>query len=305
METAVIVPTLNSRNQLAGCLDALGANAADLEVVVVNGPSTDGTSGLVRSHTAVDQLVEVAERNLNCARNAGIRATDAEAVCFVGQDSEVEEDWAETVQERLTNGAPVVTGPVHRPVTGGVTTETVEEETICGRTVRYFDGGNVGFRRSVLDEIDGFDEYLDTGAARDAAHRLTGLGHEIVWDPEVAVVRTGGDDVEDRTARGEADAMGLKYRSMSYRAVKNYGIRPAILADLARHMGRGGLENLRAVFSGDVTPTEWLGDGKRVFENILIGIRDGRDARRRDNTPRRNPNGLSTRDDRAVALYER
>lgn len=300
----MIVPTLNSRNQLAGCLDALGANAADFEVIVVNGPSTDGTSGLVRSHTAVDRLVEVAERNLNCARNAGIRATSAEGVCYVGQDSEVEEQWAETVRERLSEGASVVTGPVHRPVTGGVTTETVEEETICGQTVRYFDGGNVGFQRSVLEELDGFDEYLDTGAARDAAHRLQGLGYDIVWDPDVSVVRTEGDDVEDRTARGEADALGLKYRSMSYRAVKNYGTRPAILTDLARHMGRDGFENLRGVMRGDVTPTEWVGDGKRVFENILIGIRDGRDARRRDQSLRRNPNGLSTRDDRAVALYE-
>lgn len=301
----MIVPTLNSRHQLAGCLDALGANAPDLEVVVVNGPSTDGTSGLVRSHTAVDQLVEVAERNLNCARNAGIQATTADAVCFVGQDSEVEENWAEAVRERLADGAGVVTGPVHRPVTGGVTTETVEEETICGRTVRYFDGGNVGFHRSVLDELDGFDEYLDTGAARDAAHRLAGLGHEIIWDPDISVIRTEGDDVEDRTARGQADALGLKYRSMSYRAVKNYGIRPAILIDLARHMGRDGYENLRAVFSGDVKPTQWFGDGRRAFENILIGIRDGRDARRRDTTSRRNPNGLSMRDDRAVALYDR
>jgi glycosyltransferase involved in cell wall biosynthesis len=305
METAVIVPTLNSRHQLAGCLDALGVNAPELEVVVVNGPSTDGTSGLVRSHTAVDQLVEVAERNLNCARNAGIKATTAAAICLVGQDSEVEENWAERVRDRLADGASVVTGPVHRPVTGGVTTETVEEETICGRSVRYFDGGNVGFRRSVLDELDGFDEYLDTGAARDAAHRLAGLGHEIVWDPDISVIRTEGDDVEDRTARGQADALGLKYRSMSYRAVKNYGLRPAIAFDLAGHMGRDGYQNLRRVFSGDVTPTEWLGDGKRAFENILIGIRDGRDARRRDNTPPRNPNGLSSRDDRAVALYDR
>lgn len=144
METAVVVPTLNSRDQLAGCLDALGEHAPDTEVVVVNGPSTDGTSGLARSHTAVDRLLEVAERNLNVARNAGIQATAADSICFVAQDSNVEPGWIEAVRTRHEDGAGVVTGPVHRRVTGGVTTETVEEETVCGRTVRYFDWGERG-----------------------------------------------------------------------------------------------------------------------------------------------------------------
>lgn len=304
MDTAVIVPTLNSRDQLVGCLDALGTFAADAEVIVVNGPSTDGTSGLARSHSAVDRLVEVAERNLNCARNAGIQATDADTLCFVGQDTEIEESWQDAIRRRLSAGAGVVTGPVHREVAGGMTTETLEEETICGRLIRYFDGGNVAFDRSVIDELDGFDEYLDTGAARDAAHRLAGLGYDIAWEPDAAVVRTEGTDVEDRTARGEADALGLKFRSMAYRSVKNFGLRPAILIDLMRHVVREGIINLRSVFSGDVRPTKWVGNGRRVLQNLLVGIRDGRAARLADSTPRRNPNGVSTRTDRAVASYD-
>lgn len=304
MDTAVIVPTLNSRDQLVGCLDALGTFAADAEVIVVNGPSTDGTSGLARSHSAVDRLVEVAERNLNSARNAGIQATDAQTLCFLGQDTEIEESWVDTVRQRVSDGASVVTGPVHREVPGGMTTETLEEETICGRLVRYFDGGNVAFDRSVIDELDGFDEYLDTGGARDAAHRLAGLDHDVTWVPDAAVLRTEGTDVEDRTARGEADALGLKFRSMAYRSVKNFGVRPAIVVDLLRHVIREGLLNLRNVFTGDVRPTKWVGDGRRVILNLLVGIRDGRAARRADPTPRRNPNGVSTRSDRAVASYD-
>lgn len=304
MDTAVIVPTLNSRDQLVGCLDAIGAFAADAEVIVVNGPSTDGTSGLARSHSTVDRLVEVAERNLNCARNAGIQATDAQILCFVGQDTEIEASWLEAVQRRLSEGAGVVTGPVHREVPGGMTTETLEEETICGRLVRYFDGGNVAFDRTVIEELDGFDEYLDTGAARDAAHRLANLDQDVTWVPDAAVGRTEGTDVEDRTARGEVDALGLKFRSMAYRSVKNFGLRPRILADLMRHVIREGLLNLRSVLRGDVRPTKWVGDGRRVLQNLLVGIRDGRAARKADPTPRRNPNGVSTRTDRAVACYD-
>lgn len=304
MDLAAVVPTLNSRDRLAGCLDALGAHAPAVEVVVVNGPSTDGTSGLARAHDAVDRLVEVAERNINCARNAGIAATDRPGVALVGQGSEVEAGWAEAVRARLADDAGVVTGPVHRSVAGGVTTEGPEEETIRGRTVRYFDGGNVGFRRSVLEALDGFDEYLDTGGARDAAHRLDALGHDVVWEPAVAVLRSDGSDVDDRTASGETDPLGLKYRSLAYRAVKNYGPHPVVLGRLAGHAVRDGLAALRGVLGGEVRPTAWVGDGPRVLRNLLRGVRDGRRARRTDATPRRNPNGVSTRSDRAVATYE-
>ncbi|MFB6111031.1 MAG: glycosyltransferase family 2 protein [Halobacteriaceae archaeon] len=304
MDVGLVVPTLNSRDQLAGCLDALAAHAIGAEVVVVNGPSTDGTSGFARSHAAVDRLVELPERNLNAARNAGIAATEAEGLCFLGQDSEIESGWMSAVREHLQGGAAAVTGPIHRRVSGGLTTEAVEEEHICGRLVRYFDGGNVGFRRSILEDLDGFDEYLDTGAARDLAHRLAGIGHDVIWDPDVAVTRTEGDDVDDRTARREADALGLKYRAIAYRAVKNYGLRPAIGLSLTKHVVTDGLHALRDVAGGEVKPTTWVGDGSRVMRNLFRGILDGRRARRADPSPRRNPNGLSARTDRAVAHYD-
>ncbi|PSP40440.1 glycosyl transferase family 2, partial [Halobacteriales archaeon QH_10_70_21] len=45
MYLSVVVPTLNDRDRLESCLDALSADAPD-EGIVVNGPSTDGTSGM-------------------------------------------------------------------------------------------------------------------------------------------------------------------------------------------------------------------------------------------------------------------
>lgn len=305
MDLAAVVPTLDSREQLAGCLDAFEEHAADVRVVVVNGPSTDGTSGLAKSHPVVDRLVEVAERNLNCARNAGIAATEAPIVAFVGQDSSIEPSWEAAVRERISPDTPVVTGPVHRAVTGGVTTEKPEEETIRGRRIRYFDGGNVAFRRSILTELDGFDEYLDTGGARDMAHRIVALEQDVEWEPEMAVLRTDGDDVAARTASEPADALGLKYRALSYRAVKNYGLHPAILVRLAGHAVRDGVRALRDVLTGTERPSTWVANGQAVLGNLLTGLRAARRARRADMTPRRNPNGLSTRTDRAVATYER
>lgn len=303
MDLSVVVPTLDSRDQLAGCLSALSTHAPEVDVIVVNGPSTDGTSGFVRSEPVVDRLVEVAERNLNSARNAGINAASTDRIAFLGQDSEIGGSWLPTVADALADGLGVVTGPVGHDGTEPVV-EGPERRSISRRRVTYFDGGNVAFLSSVLDAVDGFDEHLETGGARDLAHRLAGLDHDIQWEAEMTVTRTVGDDVAARTANGERDALGLKYESLSYRLVKNYGLRPGIVYRLARHMVGDGYSALRGVLAGDRSASEWLTDGRSVGQNLVSGARAGLSARRDDPSTRRNPNGVSTRRDRAVACYD-
>lgn len=306
MKLSVVVPTLNGRDRLAGVLDALGAHAPDAEVVVVNGPSTDGTSGMVRDHDDADVLVELGERNINASRNAGIASATGDVIAFVGQRSEIDDGWMDAVRERIRDGADAVTGPVHRSVEGGVTTEKPERVHIADRSVTYFDGGNVAFTRDALDVLDGFDEYLDTGGARDAAHRLAGMGRRVAWDPAMTVLRGDGCDIADRTAGADdGDSVwGLKYRSLAYRLAKNYGPRPTVATRTLRHAARDALAALRDVVTGDETPTNWLGTGRAVVPNIARGVADGLRARAADRSATRNPNGVSNRGDRAVARYD-
>jgi len=296
MDLSVVVPTLNGRARLGDCLDALAAHAPAAEVVVVNGPSTDGTGGVAREHDAVSRLLELPERNLNVARNAGVRVATGDAIAFVGQGSAVEADWADAVTEGLETNA-VVTGPVHRAVDGGVTTETPESRTVRGRSVQFFDGSNVAFERATLETLDGFDEYLDTGGARDLAHRVAALDETVEWAPEMAVLRTDADDMPDRMAQSPgASRWGPKYRSLAYRLVKNYGAGPRTLARLARHAGSDGASALRDVATGESTPSAWAGNGRHVFTNTVGGIVAGVRARRADGPPARNPHGLSQHD---------
>ncbi|MFC6724652.1 glycosyltransferase family 2 protein, partial [Halobium palmae] len=95
MELSVVVPTLNGRDRLAASLDSLAARAPDAEVVVVNGPSADGTTGMVRERDDVDLLVELSDRTINVARNAGIEAASGDAVAFLGDDLGVEDGWVD------------------------------------------------------------------------------------------------------------------------------------------------------------------------------------------------------------------
>ncbi|EMA49824.1 MULTISPECIES: glycosyltransferase [Halococcus] len=331
MQLSVVVPTLNGRTQLVACLDALATAAPESEVVVVNGPSADGTTGMVRERDDVDVLVEIADRNLNVARNAGIEHASGEWIALVGHDRTVEPGWYDAVTAGLDPGAAragahvfaegypmpggrervgAVTGPTG---VDGERSDGPESRAIAGREVTYVDGRNVAFSRAALDALDGFDEYLQTGGARDLAHRLAANGYAVDWQDDMCVrdaaavgpTRPGaaGSPVISDGGRTERDWY-WKYRALAYRLVKNYGVRPTTARRLANHAVRDAFSGFVGVARGDGTPTAWFGNGRDVLTGSGRGEGAGLLARWRDRD-RRNPNGISSRSDRAVAVYDR
>jgi glycosyltransferase involved in cell wall biosynthesis len=314
MQLSVVVPTLNGRDRLAACLGALADLAPAAEVVVVNGPSADGTSGMVRERDDVDVLVEISERNVNVARNAGLREVTGDVVAVVDDDHRIEPGWAEAIEDAVAAGADAVTGPTHQDLEAGMTTDDEESGTVGGREVTYFDGGNVAFTRATVAAIDGFDEYLQTGGARDAAHRLAGRERPLEWVPGMAVRRDVGTDggAALRTDVPRPDVgdeevgrdWSWKYRSLAYRLVKSYGVRPGVVQRLVGHALADARTNAADVLRGEESAGRWVGNGRSVVANTLGGVKDGAAARLRDRTPRRNPRGMSARDDRPVDVHD-
>jgi glycosyltransferase involved in cell wall biosynthesis len=298
MELSVVVSTLNDREQLLSALDALhAATPASTERIVVNGPSSDGTTGVVRERDDVDVLVEISERNPNVSRNAGFEEATGDVVAFLDGEYAVEPGWYEALVAAIDAGADVATGPT-RAADG--TRPAATTRTVAGRSVTAFDGHNVAFDRTVLDALDGFDEYLVADGARDCAHRVAGLGFDVTWADGMAARSDVGAD------GGVPDPdWGATYRALAYRLTKNYGPRPTVLARTAGSAVRDGAAGIRSIGTGDATPTGWFADGFEVVTNAVGGLRDGVRARYDDRSSRRNPNGISTRHDRAVHVYDR
>jgi len=295
MELSVVVPTLNGREELAGCLDALAEQVPDAETIVVNGPSADGTTGMVRERPDVAVLVEIADRSVTVARNAGLDRATGDVVAMVNQGLSVEDGWGEAVRAGIADHA-AVTGPTHEQLTAGMTTESKESRTIAGRDVTYFNPGNVAFQRSALDVLDGYDEYLRIGSSRDVAHRLASGDYSVGWDSGMCVRREFEADGGIR----ERD-WGWKYRSLAYRLVKNYGVRPTVARRLASHAAGDAFDALKGVVRGQTAPSQWLSTGRDVLGGVGSGTADGFLARYRGGE---NPNGRSVRTDRAVAVYD-
>lgn len=298
MELSVVVSTLNDRERLLSCLDALAERTPpSTEVIVVNGPSSDGTTGTVRERDDVDVLVEISERTQSVSRNAGLEQATGEVVAFLDGEYTIDHSWYSAIDETIGGASEVVTGPV----TGGpVEVEYRSPRRIGGQTVMHFQGDNVAFERSVLEALDGFDEYLEEASERDCAHRVAGLGYEVSWNAAMAARCEVGTD------GGRADPdWGTTYRSLSYRLAKNYGPRPTVFARTAGSAVRDGAAGIRQLASGEATPTGWVSDGTDVLTNVARGLWDGIRARYTDRSSQRNPHGLSQRHDRAVRIYDR
>ena len=330
MHVSVVIPTLNGRERLATCLDALAERVPGVEIVVANGPSADGTSGMVRDRDDVDVLVELDARNVNVARNAGAARASGDVIAFLGDELVVEEGWLDTLRgagpddgaaaEPEVDGPPdeadategddgrqlgAITGPTNRELRAGVATEEVEARRVGGRSITYVNPLNVAFTQRALNELDGFDEYLEVGGARDAAHRLAGTGFGVDWRPGMSVRRDPEQVATPRPDGGEEANWGWRYRSLTYRLVKNYSLRPTVGYRVVRHAVDDAWTALREVGRGEGRPSAWFGNGRDVTLGTGRGLVDGLRARYRDRSSRRNPNGLSARTDRAVTVFDR
>ena len=264
MELSVVVPTLNGRDQLAVCLDALAEHAPDAEVVVVNGPSADGTTGMVRDRDDVDVLVEIADRGLNVARNAGIDRATGDVVALLNHGLSVEEGWQDALASGIAE-ADVVSGPTHRELKTGLTTESVETRTIKGRTVTYFNGDNASFSREILDALDGFVE-------GDHGVPIVGLTEIDGRDVGERAVRRGAQDF---LVKGSLDGDRL------WRAIRYAVERQAQVEELEQQARELRRQNDRMAFFNAVLRHDLL-NGMNVIRGRAQLLRDSVDDEERD-----------------------
>jgi hypothetical protein len=102
---SIVVAAFNVERFLPTCIESLLAQSlTDIEILVVNDGSTDGTGEIAAGYAARDARVKVIDRpngGLSAARNSGLDAAEGRYVAFLDGD-----DWAEPdLVEQLTGAA--------------------------------------------------------------------------------------------------------------------------------------------------------------------------------------------------------
>ena len=218
---SVVVCSHNGGSTLGACLArATALDYPDYEVIVVDDGSTDATASIADSFPV--RLIRTANEGLSAARNSGLRAATGEIVAFMDDDCVPDRDWLTYLAATFMATPHAAVGGPNVPPPDGLVAECVAKAPggathvlVSDREAEHVPGCNMAFRKSVLEEIGGFDpQFRRAGDDVDVCWRLKELGWTIGFSPAAMVWHRRRPSVRAYLGqqRGYGEAEGLLER---------------------------------------------------------------------------------------------
>ncbi|MEM2546698.1 MAG: glycosyltransferase [Candidatus Bathyarchaeia archaeon] len=202
-EISIIVPVRNGAAKIKDLLDSLMNVDYDrdkLEIIVVDGNSTDATKEIVSSYPV--KLVVEERPGINGARNTGIKNSSGEIIAFTDYDCVVPENWVREIVKYFQDPTVgCVGGKVLRynddllslyadeslvPVMRIFKKEMVLSKIILPLT--YPVGCNFAVKKEVFEKVGFFDERFKYGFDElEFAERICNRGYKLVLTPNIMV----------------------------------------------------------------------------------------------------------------------
>jgi succinoglycan biosynthesis protein ExoA len=254
----VIMPARNEEQAIGAALDSvLGQTYQNLQFVVIDGGSTDGTRPIIEERQTRDPRLEVVTNqlpNIPVSLNMGLAAARGQWLVRVDAHSTVPPTYVADLVARLREGRWAGVGGVKPGV--GITP--------AGRAIAAAMGSRFGVGNSkyhyattelevdhlpfgaypvdLLREVGGWDENLVANEDYELDYRLRQRGGRLLLDPRVVIAWQCRQSVPDlyrqyvRYGKGKADVAMLHPASLSARHV----VAPALVAWLALAALRAG-----------------------------------------------------------------
>ncbi len=198
---SVVVPVYNDSEGVRATLDALVRQSSPTnrhEILVVDNGSTDRTRMVVREYcetfTSIRMLVEDEVQGSYAARNRGIEAAAGPVIAFVDADMVVGPNWIERVARRMAETDAEY-------LACGVTLFTPGDEGLVAKYNRLNDLHVERFveelsfaptcclvvRRSVFEQLGGFDPRLQSGGDFEFGNRVAAAGRPLKHCPDLVM----------------------------------------------------------------------------------------------------------------------
>jgi cellulose synthase/poly-beta-1,6-N-acetylglucosamine synthase-like glycosyltransferase len=237
----VVIPAANEEHFIGACLDSvLLQDYPLLQVVVVDGGSTDGTVDVVLSRMSEDHRVELLRterRNIPASLNLGLAAARGTWLVRIDAHCTVPPSYVRTAVRGLRAGRWSGVGGRK----DGVGRTDAGKAIAVAMASRLGVGGSTYHHGSVRQEVEhlafgaypvellrqygGWDESLRANEDFELDYRLRLDGHRLLFDPEMSIAWHCRQSVPDlfrqymRYGRGKADVVRLHPRSLSPRHV--------------------------------------------------------------------------------------
>ena len=200
---SVVICTFNRKDWLLRCLEGLdGLELQPTEIIVVDGPSTDGTREVIEDLQSKGRLILVAQPRLegiSAARNLGLKAAKGEIVCFIDDDAVPYPGWTKAILAGYdAEDVGGVGGPVNHlsgELAMGRNAVSIfgdwADESKGQRVEGLYPvmvGCNMSFRTDVLRKVGGFDPFFRYHQDEtDACVRVVLAGYRILYLEDVVV----------------------------------------------------------------------------------------------------------------------
>lgn len=185
---SIVVPAYNAGETIGPLLDSLlNLDYPEYEIIIVNDGSTDRTKEIVERYPV--RLINQPNRGASAARDAGFRVASGEIVAYVDSDVTVTRDW-------LRELVPAFSDPTVAAATGQ--TIFLRNDTIASwlrsldiarrnahrkTYTRLANGPNSAFRRTVLEEVGGFDPRWYHAEDTEVSYKIGLRGYRIQYVP--------------------------------------------------------------------------------------------------------------------------
>jgi GT2 family glycosyltransferase len=197
--STVIICTHNRAHLLKRVLKSITRQTLkpeQFEVIVVDDGSSDDTASVcecLRKEIPNMQYVSTGKNiGTGSAANLGMRSARGDYIIFTDDDCIAHREWAERLRDTLDR-EPIVAGAVVSPVSNFI--------KLChhiaqfgpftpGRKagpISFIAGANMGFRRSVLEELNGFQDIKRCDPDTEIILRARSKGYQIYFAPDAVV----------------------------------------------------------------------------------------------------------------------
>jgi cellulose synthase/poly-beta-1,6-N-acetylglucosamine synthase-like glycosyltransferase len=200
---SIIVPVRNGEptvEPLLKSLMKLDYDGNEVEIIVVDGNSTDRTRDIVKKYPV--KLVNEEREGLNAARNTGIKKSKGEIIAFTDCDCVVPSDWARKIVENFKDPQVSCVGGSAKGYDDNFISQYAdnsiiplmpffkkrEELDMIKLFLHHPAGCNMAFRRKAFEEVGCFDENIQYGFDDvELVERVCKAGYKMVLDPNVFV----------------------------------------------------------------------------------------------------------------------